>query len=169
MEARCQVENEDVVGAAPTGDAPTTSGVINNFIAYGGASYIRGLTIGTKFGEIGIKLFFFIKNMHFKISSAKCRPFCSTFNVFKRCHVRLISRSRPLNPEANRSYHISWGHRFLILVHQIWAFVMLNQLAPGRHGCNLQCAIFKPIVSLPIDLFHNKFPPSGEQPEHRNY
>ena len=23
--ARCQVENEDVVGAAPTGDAPTTS------------------------------------------------------------------------------------------------------------------------------------------------
>ena len=24
-EARCQVENEDVVGAAPTGDAPTTS------------------------------------------------------------------------------------------------------------------------------------------------
>ena len=25
IEARCQVENEDVVGAAPTGDAPTTS------------------------------------------------------------------------------------------------------------------------------------------------
>ena len=25
LEARCQVENEDVVGAAPTGDAPTTS------------------------------------------------------------------------------------------------------------------------------------------------
>ena len=25
MEARCYVENEDVVGAAPTGDAPTTS------------------------------------------------------------------------------------------------------------------------------------------------
>ena len=24
-EARCQVENEDVVGAAPTGDAPITS------------------------------------------------------------------------------------------------------------------------------------------------
>ena len=24
-EARCYVENEDVVGAAPTGDAPTTS------------------------------------------------------------------------------------------------------------------------------------------------
>ena len=24
LEARCQVENEDVVGAAPTGDAPTT-------------------------------------------------------------------------------------------------------------------------------------------------
>ena len=23
--ARCEVENEDVVGAAPTGDAPTTS------------------------------------------------------------------------------------------------------------------------------------------------
>ena len=25
LEARCQVDNEDVVGAAPTGDAPTTS------------------------------------------------------------------------------------------------------------------------------------------------
>ena len=25
IEARCYVENEDVVGAAPTGDAPTTS------------------------------------------------------------------------------------------------------------------------------------------------
>ena len=25
LEARCLVENEDVVGAAPTGDAPTTS------------------------------------------------------------------------------------------------------------------------------------------------
>ena len=25
IEARCQVENEDVVGAAPTGDAPMTS------------------------------------------------------------------------------------------------------------------------------------------------
>ena len=25
LEARCQVENEDVVGAAPAGDAPTTS------------------------------------------------------------------------------------------------------------------------------------------------
>ena len=25
IEARCWVENEDVVGAAPTGDAPTTS------------------------------------------------------------------------------------------------------------------------------------------------
>ena len=24
IEARCQVENEDVVGAAPAGDAPTT-------------------------------------------------------------------------------------------------------------------------------------------------
>ena len=25
VEAKCSVENEDVVGAAPTGDAPTTS------------------------------------------------------------------------------------------------------------------------------------------------
>ena len=25
LETRCQVDNEDVVGAAPTGDAPTTS------------------------------------------------------------------------------------------------------------------------------------------------
>ena len=39
IEARCEVENEDVAhvaGAAPTGDAPTTSLwiVINSFIAY---------------------------------------------------------------------------------------------------------------------------------------
>ena len=36
IEAKCSVENEDVVGAAPTGDAPATSEwswVINNFIA----------------------------------------------------------------------------------------------------------------------------------------
>ena len=39
------MENEDVVGAAPTGDDPTTSWVINNFIANMGASYIRGLAI----------------------------------------------------------------------------------------------------------------------------
>ena len=35
-----------VVGAAPAGDAPTTSEwVINNFIAYYGAPYIRGYTV----------------------------------------------------------------------------------------------------------------------------
>ena len=33
-EARCWVKNEDVVGAAPIGDAPTNIWVINNFIAY---------------------------------------------------------------------------------------------------------------------------------------
>ena len=35
IEAMCSVENEDVVGAALTGDAPTTSGW----------SYIRDLTV----------------------------------------------------------------------------------------------------------------------------
>ena len=44
LEARCQVENEDVVGAAPTGDAPTTSEWSTN-IAYKGASYIRDFTV----------------------------------------------------------------------------------------------------------------------------
>ena len=36
IEARCYVENEDVVAAAPKGDVSTTSEfwVINNFIAY---------------------------------------------------------------------------------------------------------------------------------------
>ena len=34
LEARCQVENEDVVGAAPTGDAPTTSECSTFLIAY---------------------------------------------------------------------------------------------------------------------------------------
>ena len=33
IKAKCLVENEDVVGAAPAGDAPTTSiWLINNFI-----------------------------------------------------------------------------------------------------------------------------------------
>ena len=39
------VENEDVVWAAPTGDAPTTSEWSNNFIAFLGGAYIRGLTV----------------------------------------------------------------------------------------------------------------------------
>ena len=34
LEARCQVENEDVVGAAPTGNAPTTSERSTIFVAY---------------------------------------------------------------------------------------------------------------------------------------
>ena len=45
-EARCWVENEDVVGAAPTGNAPTTSKWSTNFIAHSvGAPYIRDLTV----------------------------------------------------------------------------------------------------------------------------
>ena len=32
IEARCKVENEDVVGAAPTGDAPTTSELSTNLL-----------------------------------------------------------------------------------------------------------------------------------------
>ena len=39
------VENEDVVGAAPTGDAPTTSEWSINVIAHKGAPYIRDLTV----------------------------------------------------------------------------------------------------------------------------
>ena len=37
--------NEDVAGAAPTGDAPNYFWVINNVIAYWGATYIRCLTV----------------------------------------------------------------------------------------------------------------------------
>ena len=44
-EAKCQVDNEDVVGAAPTGDAPTTSELSKIFIANLGAFYIRDLTV----------------------------------------------------------------------------------------------------------------------------
>ena len=39
------VENEDVVGAAPTGDAPTTSEWSIIFFARWGVPYIRGLTV----------------------------------------------------------------------------------------------------------------------------
>ena len=34
IETRCLVENEDVLGAVPTGDAPTTYEWSANFIAY---------------------------------------------------------------------------------------------------------------------------------------
>ena len=45
-EVRCYVKNEDVVGAAPTGDAPTTSewSTISLSTAY--APYTRGLKVG---------------------------------------------------------------------------------------------------------------------------
>ena len=49
--ARAPVESEDVVGAALTGDAPTTSEwstilwVINNFMVYYDAADIRGLSV----------------------------------------------------------------------------------------------------------------------------
>ena len=50
IEARCYVENEDVVGAVPTGDAPTTSEWssllrVIKFIAYHSVTYIRGFTV----------------------------------------------------------------------------------------------------------------------------
>ena len=43
FEAMCQVENEDVVGAAPTGDAPTTSEWSTIWLPT--ASYMRDLTV----------------------------------------------------------------------------------------------------------------------------
>ena len=47
--ASCKVENEDVVGAVPTGDAPTTFEWSNNIIAWG-VTNIRGLTVDTTLG-----------------------------------------------------------------------------------------------------------------------
>ena len=44
-EARCKVENEDVVGPLPANTASTKSEWSNNCIAYLGASYIRGLAV----------------------------------------------------------------------------------------------------------------------------
>ena len=44
IEARGYVENEDVVGAAPTGDAPTTSEWSTIILPTKVATYIRGLT-----------------------------------------------------------------------------------------------------------------------------
>ena len=41
IEVMCSGENEDVVGAAPTGDAPTTS----ELSTISGATYIRGFTV----------------------------------------------------------------------------------------------------------------------------
>ena len=52
MEATCWVENEDVVEAAPSGDAPATS-EINNLNAYGGVPYIGGFTV-MNFGKYEI-------------------------------------------------------------------------------------------------------------------
>ena len=43
IEVRCSVENEDVVGASWTGS--NYIWVINNYIVYQGAPYIRGLTV----------------------------------------------------------------------------------------------------------------------------
>ena len=43
--AMYQVENEDVVGAAPTGDAPTTSKWSTVLLAHKGATDIRDLTV----------------------------------------------------------------------------------------------------------------------------
>ena len=47
IEPRYNVENEDVVGAAPTGDAATTSEwlVSSKSVAYEDVAYIRGLTV----------------------------------------------------------------------------------------------------------------------------
>ena len=45
IEAKCSVENEDVVGAAPTGDAPTTSEWSTIYIAYSSESYIIDLKV----------------------------------------------------------------------------------------------------------------------------
>ena len=48
IEARYQVKNEDVVGAAPTGERCSNYiWVINKFIAYQGKAYIRGLMVIT--------------------------------------------------------------------------------------------------------------------------
>ena len=44
IEARCWVENEDVVGAAPTGDAPTTC-EWSTILLLAKVAYIRGLTV----------------------------------------------------------------------------------------------------------------------------
>ena len=44
LEARCLVENEDVVGATPTGDAPTTSEWSKKILPYI-ATYIWGFTV----------------------------------------------------------------------------------------------------------------------------
>ena len=54
IEAICEVENEDVVGAVPTGDAPTTS-EWPTFLLPTKATYIRDLTvIQTNFHEISV-------------------------------------------------------------------------------------------------------------------
>ena len=39
------MENADLVGAALTGDAPTTSGLINNLIIYKDVSFIRDAAV----------------------------------------------------------------------------------------------------------------------------
>ena len=45
VEAKCQVKNEDVVGAAPTGDVPTTSELLTIYLPTRVRSIFRDLTV----------------------------------------------------------------------------------------------------------------------------
>ena len=54
IEARCYVENEDVVGAAPTGYAPITSEWSTSLLPTKVRSYIRGLTVYGNISDIAL-------------------------------------------------------------------------------------------------------------------
>ena len=77
IETRCQVENEDVVGAAPTGDAPTTSEWSTILLTFK-VRLILEIWRYAKFGnvqfmlasEVGsitkLLIFYFIDDFHFQ-------------------------------------------------------------------------------------------------------
>ena len=50
--------------------------------------------LGTNFSEIVIEILqFSFKKMHFKVSSAKGRPFCPGLNVLNKCYLPFLSQA----------------------------------------------------------------------------
>ena len=78
------VENEDVVGTAPTGDVPTTSEWSWNFIAYYDASNIRGLTVHFFYLTLA-----FIFSLMMKFWHAFQSPFFMALEAATKCSLML--------------------------------------------------------------------------------
>ena len=134
IEARCWVENEDVVGAAPTGDAPTTS-------------EWSTILLPTKVHSI-------LEVWQYNISSHWLRPcsaigrkwayapgFCFLFQVL------VTPWSRPstccMSMGSNRIISLCWISSALRRVRTAF-----NSFAPGRCGYDSKWTIFKHIFVI---------------------